>query len=81
MGLGLVWWTEAEAEAEAERLSRGFKAKPTGKWERKEKPSADWRRSITHCTLYVSNLFAKVAFFIITSRKPVLCTGTYLFVW
>ena len=60
LGLGLVWWTEAEAEAE--RLSRGFKAKPTGKWERKGKPSADWRRSITHCTLYVSNLFAKVAF-------------------
>ena len=44
LGLGLVWWTEAEAEAEAERLSRGFKAKPTGKWERKGKPSADWRR-------------------------------------
>ena len=61
MGLGLVWWSEAEAEAE--RLSRGFKAKPTGKWERKGKPSADWRRSITHCTLYVSNLFAKVAFY------------------
>lgn len=58
MGLGLVWWTEAEAEAEAESETESWlKAKPTGKWERKGKPIADWRRSITHCTLYVSNIF------------------------